>query len=242
MRKTKDSASQIEQLKMIVDRVGPQNVYRPIYDHESKLITKGLVPISKELIEDFSSLSFKGKSVVDLGCNFGFFSFLVKRLGAAKVMGVDVSPAIIAGCNILKSIYGISDVEFVADNIESPNANFGKFDVVMLIDYFGKHSIRKYKVKKLLSNLELLTQHELLLVIRPIYKIREDLGVEPGELAQLYPKKYINDNYFKLIQWLQDHLDKDWTMHPISALPGYYQKRLRLIQFLRRYKQKNPIT
>jgi predicted RNA methylase len=234
MKEPKDIASLIKELKNIVDEVGPENVYRPIYDHQSQFIIKGHVPIRKELLEAFSKADLKGKSVIDLGCNFGFFSFLVKRLGASRVLGVDLSPKIITGCNILKSIYRMSDVEFVVGNIENLDKTYDKFDIAMLVDYFGKHSIRKDKIKHLLNNLELLAQKEILLVIRPIYKIREELGLEPSELVRIYPEKYIEGDYFCLTRCVQDHLDSDWTMHPISELSAGYQKRLKLIQFLRK--------
>ena len=128
----------------------------------------------------------------------------------------------------------MSDVEFVVGNIENLNKNYNKFDIAMLVDYFGKHSIRKHKIKTLLNNLKLLSKKEILLVIRPTYKIREELGIEPWELAKIYPGKYIRGNYFDLIQCVKDQLDSDWTMHPISVLSAHYQKRIKLIQFLRK--------
>jgi SAM-dependent methyltransferase len=234
MKEPKDVASLIEELKKIVDEVGPENVYRPIYDNQSKLIIKGHVPIRKELLGAFSRADLQGKSVIDLGCNFGFFSFLVKRLGASRVLGVDLSPKMIRGCNILKSIYQMSDVEFVVGNIENLNKNYDTFDIAMLVDYFGKHSIRKDKIRNLLNNLELLSKKEILLVIRPIYKIREELGLEPSTLAGIYPEKYIKGDYFNLIQYVKNQLDSNWTMHPISVLSADYQKRIKLVQFLRK--------
>jgi len=235
----KESLSPIEELEQIVEEVGPENVYRPIYDNDANLIIKGYVPIRDELIEDFSKLNFTGKTVVDLGCNFGFFSFLVRRRGASKVVGIDLSEKIIAGCKILKSLYRMQNVEFVVDNIESPNLTYGTFDSAMLIDYFGKNSIRKYKINKLLSNLEMFARKELLLVIRPIYKIREEIEVEPGALAKLYSAKYINKDYFHLIRYVEDYLANQWTMHPVSAVSDNYEKRIKLIQFVRRPRRKH---
>src|SRR5262245_11482883 len=36
-----------------------------------------------------------GKSVLDLACGFGFYTRLLKRHGAAQVLGVDISPEMI---------------------------------------------------------------------------------------------------------------------------------------------------
>lgn len=40
-------------------------------------------------------VDFKGKSVCDYGCNYGYFCFKAEEAGARQVIGVDVSPSVI---------------------------------------------------------------------------------------------------------------------------------------------------
>lgn len=41
-------------------------------------------------------IDFKGKSVVDYGCNLGYFSFKAEQVGAVSVTGVDISHSVLA--------------------------------------------------------------------------------------------------------------------------------------------------
>jgi len=40
-------------------------------------------------------IDFKDKTVCDLGCNYGYFSFKAEEAGAKQVIGVDISPSVI---------------------------------------------------------------------------------------------------------------------------------------------------
>ena len=40
-------------------------------------------------------VDFKGKSVIDYGCNYGYFSFKAEEAGAVNVLGVDEAPSVI---------------------------------------------------------------------------------------------------------------------------------------------------
>lgn len=225
--------SLVDELKKIVEAVGQENVYRSIYDNQGNLILEGKEPIKDNLIAEFSRVDFRGKSVIDLGCNFAFFSFLTKKLGASRVTGIDICQKIIEGCKLLSVIFEMSGVEFKVDNIEAPNIDYNSFDIVMLIDYFGRGNIRKRKIEKILSDLSHMTRKEILLVIRPVLKVREQLRIETEELAKLYPGEYMKNNCFYLLDYVKDSLGKDWRMNPISPLPEQYSKEKRLFQFVR---------
>ena len=84
-----NGTSLTEELKRIVAAVGRENVYRNITDEKGRLLFPGTKPIRQGLVEDFSCLDFVGKSVIDLGCNFGYFAFLCARLGFQRGSGGD---------------------------------------------------------------------------------------------------------------------------------------------------------
>lgn len=55
----------------------------------------------------------KGKSVLDIGCNNGFFSFAFsEELGAARVTGLEVVPEFYESAQWLAKLKGVSNVEF----------------------------------------------------------------------------------------------------------------------------------
>lgn len=73
-----------------------------------------------------------GKTVLDLGCSYGFFCFEAKRRGAARVVGLDVDPDVIRKARILASILGL-EVEFRTLDIEvEPIAD--RFDYVLSLN------------------------------------------------------------------------------------------------------------
>jgi SAM-dependent methyltransferase len=226
--------SKIEELQNLIGEVGREHVYRSIYDHQTNLLVEGTDPARDELVGDFSKINFRGKSVLDLGCNFGFFSFLARRLGAIRVLGIDNMPKIIEGCRLLTSIYGLGNIEFRVADFERLQPVDEQFDIVMLFEYIGKASLRKNKIRKLLSTLESFSKKELLLIVSPAYIIQEELEIDPARLAQYYSDKYMNKEYFELISCIEECLAKNWIMQPVSAIPQFYQKGKKLIRFVRR--------
>ncbi len=69
----------IARLQKMIAEIGAENVYRSIYDADGNLIAAGKKPVRDEMVNDFVTLDFQGKSVVDLGCNFGFFRFFAPK-------------------------------------------------------------------------------------------------------------------------------------------------------------------
>jgi len=65
-------------------------------------------------IKDYDLLpgEFKGKSVSDIGCCLGFFSFYSLYLGAEKVIGYDKDPTYLSYCNTYSENYGKIYPEF----------------------------------------------------------------------------------------------------------------------------------
>ncbi len=76
--------------------------------------------------------SLKGKRVLDIACNSGFWSFQCALLGA-DVVGFDARPELIEQGNLIKSIVGLNNVEFrVLDFWDmNPESLDGTFDVVL---------------------------------------------------------------------------------------------------------------
>lgn len=81
-----------------------------------------------------------GKSVLDVGCNEGFYSFEAERRGAARVLAIDKSSAAGEKLNLIKKIYN-SKVEFrPVDLFELNIEELGRFDLVFFLAVF--HHLR----------------------------------------------------------------------------------------------------
>jgi SAM-dependent methyltransferase len=76
--------------------------------------------------------SLRGKRVLDMACNSGFWSVQCALLGA-DVVGFDARPELVAQANFIKHIVGLQNVEFrILDFWEAnPRSLGGTFDIVL---------------------------------------------------------------------------------------------------------------
>lgn len=85
-------------------------------------------------------VSLEGKSVLDIGCNEGFFSFEAERRGANRVVAIDKSSEARTKFELIRKIRG-SNVEFRAVDLHSLSASRdGKFEIVLFLSVF--HHLR----------------------------------------------------------------------------------------------------
>ena len=69
-----------------------------------------------EFFKDALPADLTDKTVLDIGCNSGFYSFELKRRGAAHVLGVDHDPAYLAQARFAREQLGI-EVEFMQGDV-----------------------------------------------------------------------------------------------------------------------------
>jgi SAM-dependent methyltransferase len=70
-----------------------------------------------------------GRDVVELGCGTGYFGSWLKRAGAGRVVGVDITPAQLATARRLNEQHGLG-LEFVEANAEETGLAPESFDLV----------------------------------------------------------------------------------------------------------------
>jgi tRNA (mo5U34)-methyltransferase len=73
---------------------------------------------------------FSGKTVLDIGCNAGFFSVVAKLRGARSVLGLDHQPHYIEQARLLREILGV-DVDFCVGDGHGLDGGLGTFDIVI---------------------------------------------------------------------------------------------------------------
>jgi tRNA (mo5U34)-methyltransferase len=74
----------------------------------------------------------KGKSVLDIGCNAGFYSIEMKRRGAERVLGVDFDDRYLAQARLAADVLGM-DVEFRKLSVYDLKQLGERFDVVIFM-------------------------------------------------------------------------------------------------------------
>jgi len=220
-----------QQLEPIIRKVGPENIWRSIHDRNGQLLFEGVGHYTEMLQKALNTVNFSRKTVVDLGCNFGFYSFYAARKGAARVVGIDSDPDVIRGCQILARHYRIPNVEFrVADFIYGDVA--GTYDIAMMVDFIGKNVIRKEKLLPCLSGFMELSRQRIFTSFSPEYDIHSELRLTPAWVAEKYGAPFVQNGRFLLSELVQSFLGESWnisipcdegcqaqfTKHPLTAV------------------------
>ena len=73
-----------------------------------------------------------GKSVLDIGCNGGFYSFEMKRRGAARVLGIDTDTGYLAQARFAAEVQGL-EVEFRQMPVWEIGSLGERFDLVIFM-------------------------------------------------------------------------------------------------------------
>lgn len=96
-----------------------------------------------ELVRRHIQADLSGRSVLDVGCNAGFYSFEAKRLGAARVLGIDSQRREIAQARLAAEVLGL-DVLFRRLSVYDLSIeDVGSFDLVLALGllYHCRHPL-----------------------------------------------------------------------------------------------------
>ena len=95
--------------------------------------------------------NLSGKTVLDIGCNAGFYSMEMKRRGAVRVLGVDSDERYLAQARFAAEVNGL-DIEFRPLSVYDVASLGEKFDVVIFMGVF-------YHLRHPLLALDLIREH-----------------------------------------------------------------------------------
>jgi tRNA (mo5U34)-methyltransferase len=93
-----------------------------------------------------------GKSVLDIGCNAGFYSFEMKRRGASRVVGIDHDERYLEQARFAAEVLGFDDVEFRLGEVWDVGALGERFDLVIFMGVL-------YHLRHPLLALDLIREH-----------------------------------------------------------------------------------
>ena len=143
--------------------------------------------VKASLPEDVS-----GRSVLDVGCNAGFYAVELKRRGAARVVGVDSQRSLVRQAAFVRDVLGL-DIEYGRASVYDLNPReFGQFDVVLALGLI-------YHCKHLVLALERLyaVTRELLILETAVYppkKAPNSFAYDVGGLRPtLHPLAYVEN-------------------------------------------------
>ena len=101
-----------------------------------ELYTPGSVKSEKRLQRIQLPMDLRGKSVLDIGCNEGFFAFEAERRGAAYVLAIDSDEMARKKFHIVKHLLK-SNVEFSFLSVtDLDECKVGRFDVTLFLSVF----------------------------------------------------------------------------------------------------------
>jgi tRNA (mo5U34)-methyltransferase len=93
-----------------------------------------------------------GWSVLDIGCNAGFYSFEMKRRGASRVLGIDHDERYLEQARFAASVLGLKDLEFRRAEVWDVGALAERFDLVIFMGVL-------YHLRHPLLALDLIHEH-----------------------------------------------------------------------------------
>ncbi len=229
----KDEKADLAALRSILAQVGPGGIWRPVHDQNGNLLADGVGDPEDGLANDVSPDFFQGKRIIDIGCNFGAFSFLAARRGAHHVLGVDIDDRIISGCRILQRLLGIENVDFLAADLRQLDKS-RPFDLGMMIDFIGKSVIHSGFLPTCLDVIEAVSKQHMPFSIRPIYDIRKHLNGDRERLVKSYPADVVRTERFLLLEYLKRRYRHNWLMEVVSSGGECVDDRKQTVLFERR--------
>lgn len=92
----------------------------------------------------------QGASVLDLGCNGGFYSIELKKRGAGRVLAVDVDDRYLNQARFAAEVLGL-DIEFEKRSVYDADSIPGQFDYVLFMGVFYHLRYPLYALDKIIK-------------------------------------------------------------------------------------------
>ncbi|WP_284735597.1 TIGR04290 family methyltransferase [Dongia deserti] len=145
-----------------------------------------------------------GKSVLDIGCNAGFYSIEMKRRGAARVLGIDFDERYLAQARLATDVCGV-DVEFRNLSVYDVGALGERFDIVLFLGVL-------YHLRHPLLALDLIHEHVAgdLLVLQSMQRGSE--AIDPlQDDYDFWEADMFESSGFPRMHFVEHKYADDWT-------------------------------
>ncbi|HVT56461.1 MAG TPA: TIGR04290 family methyltransferase [Xanthobacteraceae bacterium] len=133
-----------------------------------------------------------GRSVLDIGCNAGFYSIAMKKRGAARVLGIDSDDGYLEQARFAADVSGC-DIEFRNLSVYDVAALGEKFDIVIFMGVL-------YHLRHPLLALDLIHQHVArdLLLFQSMQRGSSKIDAVKNDYAFWEADHFDRDSYPKL--------------------------------------------
>jgi len=181
-------------------------------------------------------LDLTGKTVLDIGCNEGFFSFEAERRGASRVLAIDKGEDARVKFALVKKILD-SQVEFSDQNLfDIKPARLGRFDMVFFLAVL--HHLR-YPILAIDRLYDLTGEFAVIEYVEAVPETHEDQSAlvrcmsKKGHLHMMPTRTFalelLEQAGFARVEVLGTHRAK--ASKPYRRMPGHSQRRTLLKAF-----------
>lgn len=145
-----------------------------------------------------------GRTVLDIGCNAGFYSMEMKRRGADRVLGIDFDPDYLAQAKFAAEVQNI-DVEFKQMSVYDVGSLREKFDLVFFIGVL-------YHLRHPLLALDLIHEHVAgdLLVFQSMQRGSDDI-LDVKEDYEFFDKSAFDEPGYPKMHFIEHSYSHDNT-------------------------------
>lgn len=152
-----------------------------------------------------------GKSVLDIGCNAGFYSAEMKRRGAARVVGIDSDERYLAQARLVAEVLELEGVEFRNLDVYQVGALGERFDLVVFMGVF-------YHLRHPLLALDLIREHVAgdLLLFQTMQQGSDAIAEVPEDHPFFVPGTFSKPTYFDdpgypKMHFIERRYANDWS-------------------------------
>ena len=182
----------------------------------------GLMTAPDHFLGDYPAFKFQrfahalpadlsGKSVLDIGCNAGFYSLEMKRRDAGRVLGIDNDERYLAQARLAAEALEFGDVEFRNLSVFDIGAIGEQFDLVIFMGVF-------YHLRHPLLALDLIREHVArdMLLFQTMQQGSNDVLDVPEDHpfhmpGTTQPPAYFDDPAYPRMHFIEREFAHDWT-------------------------------
>jgi tRNA (mo5U34)-methyltransferase len=148
--------------------------------------------------------NLSGKTVLDIGCNGGFYSIEMKRRGAERVVGIDFDPRYLAQARLAAQVTGY-DIEFQEMSVYDVARLGEQFDVVLFMGVL-------YHLRHPLLALDLIREHVArdLLVFQSLQRGSDEVYPVAADY-DFSETAHFDDPGYPKMHLIEHEYARDWT-------------------------------
>ena len=152
-----------------------------------------------------------GKSLLDIGCNAGFYAIEMKKRGAARVVGIDADDRYLAQARLASDALGFGDIEYRRLDVYDVGALGERFDLVIFMGVL-------YHLRHPLLALDLIREHVAgdLLLFQTMQQGSAEIADVPEDHdffmpGTTQPPPYFDAPGYPKLHFIERSFAHDWT-------------------------------